>query len=183
MKTAKEMRNFAGKYSITGNRLTGVVLENCPFGEIEKALKTDEEVLFCIGALIERAVAFTNNRLIIAETRMISKGQSGGIKFFSYDNINSVSYELRITGASLKVNTIGDEDLQYFNLYKDKITSAISEIDTIINEYRNNKNGQNIQVLQQSSPADEIKKYKELLDSGILTQEEFEIKKKQLLGL
>lgn len=34
-----------------------------------------------------------------------------------------------------------------------------------------------------ASPADELKKYKELLDSGILTQEEFDAKKKQLLGL
>ena len=31
--------------------------------------------------------------------------------------------------------------------------------------------------------ADEIRKYKELLDSGVLTQEEFEQKKRQLLGL
>lgn len=35
----------------------------------------------------------------------------------------------------------------------------------------------------QSSDADEIKKYKDLLDAGVITQEEFEIKKKQLLGL
>ena len=34
-----------------------------------------------------------------------------------------------------------------------------------------------------SSNADEIKKYKELLDAGIITQEEFDAKKKQLLGL
>ena len=33
------------------------------------------------------------------------------------------------------------------------------------------------------SQADELKKYKELLDSGIITQEEFDAKKKQLLGL
>lgn len=33
------------------------------------------------------------------------------------------------------------------------------------------------------SAADEIKKYKELLDIGALTQEEFDAKKKQLLGL
>ena len=31
--------------------------------------------------------------------------------------------------------------------------------------------------------ADELKKYKDLLDSGIITQEEFDAKKKQLLGL
>ena len=33
------------------------------------------------------------------------------------------------------------------------------------------------------SDADELKKFKELLDSGIITQEEFDEKKKQLLGL
>ena len=33
------------------------------------------------------------------------------------------------------------------------------------------------------SPADEIKKYKELLDMGAITQEEFDAKKRQLLNL
>jgi len=32
------------------------------------------------------------------------------------------------------------------------------------------------------SPADEIKKSNELLDEGIITQEEFDFKKKELLG-
>lgn len=34
-----------------------------------------------------------------------------------------------------------------------------------------------------SSQADELKKFKDLLDNGIITQEEFDAKKKQLLGL
>jgi predicted Zn-dependent peptidase len=33
------------------------------------------------------------------------------------------------------------------------------------------------------SSADELKKYKELLDGGVISQEEFEAKKKQLLDL
>ncbi len=33
------------------------------------------------------------------------------------------------------------------------------------------------------SPADELKKYKELLDSGAITSDEYEVKKKQLLGI
>ena len=33
------------------------------------------------------------------------------------------------------------------------------------------------------SEADELKKFKELLDSGVITQEEFDAKKKELLGL
>lgn len=35
----------------------------------------------------------------------------------------------------------------------------------------------------QSTPADEVLKLKQLLDAGILTKEEFELKKKQILGL
>jgi len=38
-------------------------------------------------------------------------------------------------------------------------------------------------VSEKSDSVDEIKKYKELLDSGIITQEEFDAKKKELLGL
>ena len=38
-------------------------------------------------------------------------------------------------------------------------------------------------VQQATSPAEELKKMKELLDMGIITQEEFDAKKKQLLGL
>ena len=40
-----------------------------------------------------------------------------------------------------------------------------------------------IQVVSATSAADELKKYKDLLDSGVITGEEFDAKKKQLLGL
>lgn len=50
---------------------------------------------------------------------------------------------------------------------------------------RQNKPKPTTQIKQEipQSNADELKKYKELLDSGIITQEEFDAKKKQLLGL
>ncbi len=38
-------------------------------------------------------------------------------------------------------------------------------------------------IVQNSDEADQLKKFKELLDSGVITQEEFDAKKKQLLGL
>ena len=38
-------------------------------------------------------------------------------------------------------------------------------------------------ITQALSPAEELKKFKELLDLGVITQEEFDAKKKQLLGL
>ena len=47
------------------------------------------------------------------------------------------------------------------------------------------KNAKNTPVIQtaQLSAADELKKFKDLLDIGAITQEEFDAKKKQLLGL
>lgn len=48
-----------------------------------------------------------------------------------------------------------------------------------VKECKKQKSGQTAAV----SAADELKKFKELLDSGVITQEEFDAKKKQLLGL
>ena len=45
------------------------------------------------------------------------------------------------------------------------------------------KAGANHPIVQQASVADELKKFKELLDMGVINQEEFDAKKKQLLGL
>lgn len=38
-------------------------------------------------------------------------------------------------------------------------------------------------VINEASQADELLKFKKLLDSGVITQEEFDAKKKQILGL
>lgn len=50
---------------------------------------------------------------------------------------------------------------------------------------RQNKTTANTIIKQEisQSNADELKKYKDLLDSGVISQEEFDAKKKQLLGL
>ncbi len=60
---------------------------------------------------------------------------------------------------------------------KDEIHSVLSKL---LMERQQEKVVSNIQTL---SNADELKKYKELLDSGAITQAEFDAKKKQLLGL
>ena len=54
-------------------------------------------------------------------------------------------------------------------------------IEFIKNKIREGKNPK--VATSAPSAADELKKFKDLLDSGIITQEEFDEKKKQLLGL
>ena len=62
---------------------------------------------------------------------------------------------------------------------------AYAEIKNAFEEYKKNAEQGNTASSNGSpvSSADEIRKFKELLDSGIITQEEFDAKKKQLLGL
>lgn len=61
----------------------------------------------------------------------------------------------------------------------DKMKEIYNYIDGKIREYKNKGNG----TVQQLSSADELKKFKELLDAGIITQDEFDAKKKELLGI
>lgn len=58
-------------------------------------------------------------------------------------------------------------------------------IKSTFEDYQKNvsSSDKNATVSQSFSAADELKKFKELLDSGVITQEEFDAKKKQLLGL
>ncbi len=54
----------------------------------------------------------------------------------------------------------------------------------LLERQNSNKPANATTVIQQNSDeVDKLKKYKDLLDSGVITQEEFDAKKKQLLGL
>ena len=66
---------------------------------------------------------------------------------------------------------------------RDAVFSAISKL---LMERQSKKTDAHPTTIKQEIPnsnADELKKYKELLDIGAITQEEFDAKKKQLLGL
>jgi len=58
--------------------------------------------------------------------------------------------------------------------------NSINLVDITESDIKEMQNGSAIGAI---SPADEIRKFKDLLDEGIITQEEFDTKKKQLLGM
>lgn len=64
---------------------------------------------------------------------------------------------------------------------QEEVHKAITDL--LLERQNNPKPTTQIKQEIPQSNADELKKYKELLDSGIITQEEFDAKKKQLLGL
>lgn len=64
---------------------------------------------------------------------------------------------------------------------RDEIHSAISKL--LVDRQSKPAAATTIKQEIPQSNAEELKKYKELLDSGVISQEEFDAKKKQLLGL
>lgn len=74
------------------------------------------------------------------------------------------------------MSAVSDENTIIFT--KKELQQA-TELKSLIESMQN----ENISPINQTSDADELKKFKRLLDDGVLTQDEFDAKKKQILGL
>ena len=72
----------------------------------------------------------------------------------------------------LHIQLDGHEDLIYGNLNMERIREAAELIGDVVQQYKS--------ASDPVSATDELKKFKELLDMGAISQEEFEAKIKQL---
>lgn len=132
MRTASEMREFAARYNAAGDNLSAAKLERCPFEKIGEALLPEERVLFCFGALYEKAVALTNHRLLHAETKDSAHDQTGGVRAYSYDLITSV-----FSGNMLlHISMYGQQELIYGNFAMEHIREAAEMIGDVIQKYK-----------------------------------------------
>ncbi|MFD1446122.1 DUF4429 domain-containing protein [Oceanobacillus profundus] len=84
------------------------------------------------------------------------------------------------SGASESKGGVLDavKDENTITFLKKELDQAI-ELKNLLETLQNEDNS----VMTKSSDAEELIKYKQLLDDGILTQDEFDAKKKQILGL
>ncbi len=82
---------------------------------------------------------------------------------------------------NLKSNYFNENSFAYdlTAITPDNINEVVNYIKNRIHEIKTNKGKP---IMQTISPADEIKKYKELLDMGAITAEEYEKKKNELLN-
>lgn len=157
------------------------------FRLIEDNLMNGEEVLMSFIGLHNYksatkhdnnfAYAITNRRIIMAQKDVIVGER---LKTVSLEYINDITFQ---SGIALGVMTI-DTIKEVFNVGLDKQSAQrinAKVLETI--EAAKAKKNQTVQLSAAVSTADEIKKFKELLDTGAITQEEFEVKKKLLLGV
>ena len=110
---------------------------------------------------------------IVFLTGVNAKNRVVGIDFGAAQNRNAMNDTNRILFCS---------GMFSFSKTNDFANSVLTEIRAAFENYKDNI-GTGAAGSAALSAADELKKFKELLDSGVITQEEFDAKKKQLLGL
>lgn len=91
---------------------------------------------------------------------------------------------LKLLLAGDKTDVAGTDMNPHTVMFKKKSNDKMKAVkDTIYELINSASKVNNTTVIAAASSADELKKFKELLDADIISQEEFDEKKKQLLGL
>lgn len=118
-----------------------------------------------------------NGVFIATETRVVFYGKRTfgyDLEDYPYSNISSIESGKKAMGRYINFFASGNKvKMKWIN---DK---EIDEFMTFVKS----KIGKKESAPVQESVADEIRKYKALLDEGIITEDEFESKKKGLLGI
>lgn len=131
----------------------------------------------CCYIVLLAAMVFTilinreeEKELVIYEDYVLCKANSQESKQLFFESITNVGIE----NDTLKITVPG------FEFRISNLTNAESMKDVIIEK---KKSVQDKLDSSNISNADELKKYKELWDNGVISKEEFDAKKRQLLGL
>lgn len=144
----------------------------------EKRISNNENIIFAIPIDInnQKKVGI----LTITDQKILFVHNALGIGFSKEIPLSTIQSIDSKTGTVIRKETVvitGLTDTIYF-------TQLIEITNKIKNAIYEAQSYEKITPSTASfSSADELKKYKELLDTGIISQEEFDFKKKQLLGM
>lgn len=122
------------------------------------------------------AYALTNKRLIMAQKNALAGHK---LRTVPIDDILDISFESGTLNGIMIIDTvrenfhIGFDKYSAENIYR-KVLEVIDEI-PFLDEMTFQEDSTNISI------ADELKKFKELLDMGAITQDEFDAQKNKLL--
>ena len=123
-------------------------------------------------------LCFSNIELTVTDKRVYGKINFGRRVDLPIDKISAVAFSWP---KAISIATSSGKITFAEIINRDEIYECINNL---LIERQNKTNIQEIkQEISQTSDAEELKKYKDLLNEGIITQEEFEAKKKQILGI
>ncbi|MDL2310482.1 SHOCT domain-containing protein [Peptostreptococcaceae bacterium OttesenSCG-928-C18] len=157
-----------------------------------KIIKLDKGLMGSVYYSFEDLLKYEIHEGEAGQESVVTKNLFFGSTVNSKKIIDSMYLKLTFGGYKPKIETlkyhkgakIKTTSLNY-KLGKKNMESALRLVELVIadNEASLSNANNNSSSDNQSSNLDELKKLKELLDSGIVTQEEFDAKKQQILGL
>lgn len=142
-------------------------------------LHDNEEILYltstsrAFGPVLPIIILCTNYRVLIMQ-----KGLAYGndIKQIALDKINTIDYHLSALYGTFQIIDGAGKETKIKDVPKKEVVKLVKTIQEAINNYDNSSTLSNNGI-------NDLKQLKELADQGIITQEEFEAKKKKVLGL
>ena len=198
-----KVKNAAKNYTteLKENEAKNKELLNMPMEE--RVQSRPEGVKYCIINNTGKILDVYDNKVVFSSTKSTSTLVTGlvfgtsvtqGEKTIYYKDAVGVQYKpSSIADGYIQIETAaggvtssssqygGENSIQFSG--KERNTEAEIIVDFIKRKIEEIKNAPVGGVVQQVSPAEELKKFKELLDADIITQEEFDAKKKELLGI
>lgn len=194
LRTAEEMYDYCKNNNLGIGNSKGWAIKH--FQLLIDNLKPDE-VIHCVFIGLHNykslskhdnnyAYAMTDKRIIMAQHKMFG----ANVQSVNIENINDIT--LSKTGiGGLGIGTVCiDTFKETFNVGVNVsfASNIYDKAHEVWDEIRAKKDAANnvapaAAAAPAKSPVEQIKEYKELLDMGIISQEEFDAKKKQLLGL
>ena len=187
MRTAKEMYEFSVKNKYGTGTVKSATKKH--FGVVAEQLQSDERALISFAGLHEQegsglqgafAYAITNKRLIMGQKGVMGRSKT---KTVLIEHLNDITVRNSMTWRNIEIDTIKDHFLVRNNSNTSKelgprIQEAIFKL----------KEKKPITHVTQEVPVgldaiEQIRGYQQLMNEGILTEDEFEEKKKQLLNL
>ena len=153
------------------------------------SLRADEEVKFALlacGIYNGSQIVCSGDSILFITSERILYGQKGllwtTVKSVNLDDCRDIETDtFGIIRGTIKINT--KTEMVRFEAKKSEVIRLANIIEKTLEEVVKTKKTVASTVINQTSSADELKKFKELLDAGIITEAEFDTKKKQLLGL
>lgn len=149
--------------------------------KLPELIQQDETIKYATSGFYDTntssvLIVVTNKRILFENKKLLFGSQNTEIPL---EMVNDISYNSGMLMAKVSI-TSGTKDHKISQVSKKTVTQLV---DTIRHETELAKHPNEQQSSQSPSDIEQIKGLKDLLDSGILTQEEFEAKKKQILKI
>lgn len=185
MRYAQEMYRYCTQFGFGRGFTEKLALKH--FKIIEDNLQSDEDAYVVFIGLHNYksltnhdnnfAYAVTNKRIIMAQHRILGEV----CQSVSLDYVNDITLSTGLARGLVTIDTMKER----FNVMVDKnaAQNICNAVHSYLDERRSQKEAAKAPAAAPAQDFSALKQLKELLDQGIISQSEFDQKKRQILGL